>query len=116
MTNRPNQRPTTATRRANRGGRPRVHLDLDEAHRLRADGYSYQQIAQRLGVGKTTVIRALTPAKGETVPSGGPEAVQNPARKYPPMCLMCGADLDPGVDEVALVDDFVAWVRTIPED
>ena len=44
-------------------GRPRTMTPekIEAAVRLRADGYSYGQIASALGVGKTTVLRALKP-------------------------------------------------------
>ena len=53
-----------AARAAGRSpGRPRTMTPekIEAAVRLRADGYSYGQIASALGVGKTTVLRALKP-------------------------------------------------------
>lgn len=44
------------------GGRPAVITPelLERARELRADGATYSQIASELGVGKTTIRRALT--------------------------------------------------------
>jgi len=41
-------------------GRPRVSIDLNEATRLRSEGLSLRQVAQKLGVGRTTLHRALS--------------------------------------------------------
>jgi DNA invertase Pin-like site-specific DNA recombinase len=51
-----------ARRRGKRLGRPPVDLDITEARRLAADGQSLRAIARALGVGKTSVHRALLAA------------------------------------------------------
>ena len=48
-----------ARRRGARIGRPRVHVDRDELHRLRDDKMSIRLIAKQLGVGTGTIQRAL---------------------------------------------------------
>lgn len=48
-----------ARKRGVKLGRPRVHVDIDRALDLRDRGQSYAQIARTLGVGATTVRRAL---------------------------------------------------------
>ncbi len=48
-----------ARRRGSRIGRPRVHVDLQRALELRAQGKSLRSIARELGVGASTVARAL---------------------------------------------------------
>jgi DNA invertase Pin-like site-specific DNA recombinase len=48
-----------AKRRGKRLGRPPVDVDLDVARRLLAEGQSLRAIARALGVGKTSVHRAL---------------------------------------------------------
>jgi DNA invertase Pin-like site-specific DNA recombinase len=48
-----------ARRRGSRIGRPRVHVDLERALELRAQGESLRSIARELRVGASTVARAL---------------------------------------------------------
>ena len=94
-----------------------MRVDADEALLLREEeGLSYAQIAERLGVGKTTVMRALTRARDEAMRSGGPKPVQNPAARFPRLCLMCGGVLDDDVDETAMIDDFVEWAKQVPDE
>ena len=56
-----------ARRRGARVGRPPVHIDLVKARSLRAEGKSLREVAKRLGVGATTLRRAL--ASGAPKPS-----------------------------------------------
>lgn len=55
-----------ARRRASgkRIGRAPVQIDLTEVQRLRADGVALARIAAQLGIGKTTLLRALQRAEG----------------------------------------------------
>jgi DNA invertase Pin-like site-specific DNA recombinase len=48
-----------ARRRGSRIGRPRVHVDLERALELRAQGKSLRSIGRELRVGASTVARAL---------------------------------------------------------
>jgi DNA invertase Pin-like site-specific DNA recombinase len=48
-----------ARRRGIRIGRPRVHVDIDRAVKLRASGKSLRETARLLGVGAATLHRAL---------------------------------------------------------
>lgn len=52
----------TARRNGKKLGRPAVALDIDEAYRLRKQGYSLREAARKLGVGKGTLERALAKA------------------------------------------------------
>ena len=76
--------------RAHRPGRPRVHVDVEEARRLRAAGHSFRDIAVRLGVGKTTVIRSLALPQDVNAVSDGPKPVQNTATSEVDDCPTCG--------------------------
>ncbi len=58
-----------ARRRGRRIGRPRVRVDLERAHQLRAEGQSYAAVAKALGVGVGTLHAALREPLPE-VPSG----------------------------------------------
>jgi DNA invertase Pin-like site-specific DNA recombinase len=49
-----------ARRRGTRIGRPHVRIDLERAHDLRRAGRSFRAIALTLGIGETTVRRALS--------------------------------------------------------
>lgn len=48
-----------AKARGKKLGRPSVSVDLEEAVRLRAEGLTYQEIGERLGVSRTTVSEIL---------------------------------------------------------
>jgi DNA invertase Pin-like site-specific DNA recombinase len=52
----------SARRRGRRLGRPRRHVDVDEARRLLASGQSQRAVAAHLGVGHGTLQRALATA------------------------------------------------------
>lgn len=56
-------RPPSAPR-SGRGGRPRKAINVDRATALRADGWSYRQIARELRVGETTLRSRMTPGNG----------------------------------------------------
>ncbi len=51
---------SSVVRRAGRSTRyhQRVEVDLDQAERLRAQGMTITEVAERLGVGRTTLVRA----------------------------------------------------------
>ena len=49
--------------RANKRGRPRRELDLDRIHQLRAEGWSYTEIALELDVSKSTLWYAINPVR-----------------------------------------------------
>ena len=69
-----------ARARGRLGGRkPRLSADgLDTAHRLMADPLlTMEEIASRLGIGRTTLYRAL--GRARAVPIGGAEAAAKPA-------------------------------------
>ncbi len=48
-----------ARRRGARIGRPRVRVDLERAHELRAKGMTVRQVARELKIGAATLCRAL---------------------------------------------------------
>ena len=50
----------SARRRGSRIGRPRAEVDVERAVELRAQGMSFRQVAQAMGVGVATVHRALS--------------------------------------------------------
>lgn len=52
-----------AIRRGARPGRPRAHVDLDRARRLRSDGKTFKEVAGELGIGVATLHRAMSAAK-----------------------------------------------------
>jgi DNA invertase Pin-like site-specific DNA recombinase len=56
-----------ARRRGARIGRPRARLDRDQLRELRAQGLSVRQIAERMGVGTSTVQRHLARLGGQIV-------------------------------------------------
>lgn len=58
--NRPRSRGTKSPRPI---GRPRVHVNREEAVRLRQQGLSWREIAGKLGAGATTVRRAVNSSK-----------------------------------------------------
>jgi DNA invertase Pin-like site-specific DNA recombinase len=49
-----------ARRQGKHVGRPRAHIDHDQAVRLRAQGQSIRQVASKLGVSSSVLHRALT--------------------------------------------------------
>lgn len=53
-------------RRGKRPGRPRVHVDLCTAKRLRGQGWSYKKIAKKLGIGQATLSRAFKADEEQT--------------------------------------------------
>ncbi|MGF1469309.1 MAG: recombinase family protein, partial [Sandaracinaceae bacterium] len=67
-----------ARRRGTRLGRPKVYVDVYRALHLRAQGKSYRAVARALGVGATTLRRALRAHEEgrapETPPGAGSQA------------------------------------------
>lgn len=49
-----------AVRRGKKLGRPRLHVDIEQAHRLRGQGMSDRAIAKNMCVARATLQRALT--------------------------------------------------------
>ena len=51
-----------ARKKGTRLGRPRVHINVDCARQLLSQGFSYRQAARKLGVGASTLHRAIQEA------------------------------------------------------
>jgi DNA invertase Pin-like site-specific DNA recombinase len=63
-----------ARRRGARIGRPRVHVDVARAIKLRREGLSLRNIARKLGIGCATLCRALQKAEAQPPVVGEDEA------------------------------------------
>ena len=48
-------------------GRPKLNVDVEEVHRLRAQGLSLRDIAKRTGVSRTTVLQILRECSVESI-------------------------------------------------
>jgi DNA invertase Pin-like site-specific DNA recombinase len=56
-----------ARRKGKRLGRPRVHVDVDRARELRAEGLPLRAVARSIGCGVATLCRALEASEPEAV-------------------------------------------------
>lgn len=72
-----------ARRRGAQIGRPRVRVDVKVARQLLAEGRSIREAAKKLGVGASTLTRALRSTAPETPVDQDPDAPQIPGERDP---------------------------------